>query len=169
MDQSVTVIPGQEYPADTKNSGTTFIFIVIILIIIIGIIVLLINVSGGGSNNVPFTPSQGCDTRTSGLPDITQSNPCPGTTQKYMADLNMLVGPAPVPYQTVCKQFCPGNGNYNTQNDTCSSIVSGTTAQSQFDTCVTRLKPVDCVGTARPVAISSGLLYYGQQRSLTSC
>lgn len=169
--QNDTILLGQEHPADSKNPGTTFIFIIIIALIIIGIVFLLINIAGGGSNagNVQFPPSQSCDSKTSGLTDISRTTSCPGTTQKYMGDLNMLVGPAPVPYQTVCKEFCPGVGNYNTTNDTCSSIISGTTAQDQFDTCIAKLKPVDCVGPANPVAISDGLLYYGQKRSLTAC
>ena len=171
MDQPPVIIPGEEHPADTKNPGTTIIFIIIITVIIFGIILLLINISGGGSNagNVKFPPSQACDANTSGLPDISLTTPCPGTTQKYMPDLSMLTGPAPVPYQTVCKQFCPGVGNYDTSTDTCASLTSGTTAQAQFDTCVTKLKPVDCVGAAKPVATSDGILYYGQKRSLTSC
>lgn len=161
----------QEHPADTKNPATTAIFIVIIAIIIIGIVILIINISGGGSNaaNVQFQPSQSCDNNTAGLSDISRTAPCPGTNQKYVSDLNMLTGTAIVPYQTVCKQFCPGIGNYNGADDTCSSISSGSTAQAQFDTCIARLKPIDCLGAAKPVAISYGVPYYGQEKSLTAC
>jgi hypothetical protein len=157
--ESAIVIPGTEHTADTKNPGTTIIFIIIILAIIIAIVAMLLSIS----NNTPAVPpSKACDSATPST-DITNTTVCPGSITKYMPDLNMLAGPTAVPYQTVCRSFCPG-GHYNTENDTCPGLTTGT-AQAQFNTCISQLKPVQCIGPANPVAVSNGILYYGQSKS----
>ncbi len=138
--------------------------VVVILLLTYTIVVETTDISGGGGT-VDSKP--GCDELTSGLPDISAQKCCAGQgITKYNYDLAMDVSPAPVAYQTICRQYCP-EGLYDMTNDTCLSDDSN--IQSQVSKCLTAIKPTNCTGLAKPVGTSYGTLYYGLRANLNGC
>lgn len=108
-----------------------------------------------------------CTALTSGLTDYSTLGLCPNSgLTKYNSTLFGLMTPAVIPYQTVCMTYC-STGLYDRTTDICTS-----TDQNQVQTtanCVAATKPVDCIGSAKPVGISNGTLYYLNQAQFTSC
>lgn len=159
-----------ERPAENKNPFTAIVVVFIVALVILSVLTLVFWAAGGSFTGQPQNPATiSCDSKTSNLTDITKQPTCTGTNQKYLSTDQLLVGPAPVPYQTVCRQFCPGDGNYNTVNDSCYGLTSGSSDEVQFNNCISKLKPTNCTGASLPIATSGGILYYGQDRSLTGC
>src|SRR5690606_19115674 len=85
---------------------------------------------------------------------------------KYNTTLVGLMSPAVIPYQTVCMTYC-STGLYDRSTDTCTS--SDQNQVQRTVNCVSATKPDDCIGSAKPVGISNGTLYYLNQAQLTSC
>ena len=106
------------------------------------------------SSNIP-----NCTSYSKNLPDISEQECCGSGSDKYYAPLFMNLSPTLATYQSVCSQYCPPN-MFNPSTNTCSSTDNLTI--TRFNNCIDALAPTDCIGMARPVATSKGVLYYGK-------
>lgn len=153
------------------NTALTVILFIAVLVGIALIVVLSINlttttISLEGSGSVISSKTL-CSQLTSGLLNVSNDPFCTGRgNAKYDSELQLIITPSEVWYQSVCSQFCP-SGEYDFSNDTCND--DDPEIANRVKRCVTALKPVDCVGQAKPVAISNGTLYYGSVASLETC
>lgn len=85
------------------------------------------------------------------------------TQYRFLDSLNMIVSNNSTYYLDVCKNFCI-NG-YNSQTKSCIDEVG----LNDFNNCVNASKPVDCVGSSMPVAISGNTFYYPYQATDVNC
>jgi hypothetical protein len=144
---------------------------VIVILIAIGIIIFVLWYSltiwnMTAEKNVINLDSY-CTSLTSDLTDYSTLDLCPNMgLVKYNTTLVGLMSPAVIPYQQVCMTYC-STGLYDRTTDTCTS--SDQNQVQRTANCVTATKPVDCIGSAKPVGISNGTLYYLNQAQLTSC
>lgn len=139
------------------------IALVILLVVAIGISIYFSTYKRPpGPRTVPK-----CSTQTQKLPDITNQQCCVGQSGvKYLSSLLVEVGPDAIPYQNICKQFCPA-GQYNLSTDTCNT--GDGTVINNVKNCVNATKPNGCTGAAQPVATSNHIPYFAVGVSLTPC
>jgi hypothetical protein len=122
-----------------------------------------------GFQNSPTTTPGGdeCIRSTTDLIDLTDIPCCCiggfATDTRYVVKLNAVVGPTPVWYLDACAGFCD-NGSYNPSTEMCTNSSS-----NQFTACVNLTKPVNCTGSAMPVAIDGITFYYIQSATDDTC
>lgn len=143
-----------------------WVIVAVLLVLSIGSLIAysLYLYTNSGPDIVNPTPQ--CSDLISQLPNITDQGCCEGQGNiKYNAQLLLDMAPEPTNYQTVCRQFC--SGYYNENTDTC-------TGDTQYNTrlvsnCVNAMKPVNCIGPALPLALSGSTVYYGNKANLNGC
>lgn len=144
---------------------------VIVILIAVGVIIFVLwyslNIWNMSADKDIIDLESYCTSLTSNLTDYSTLGLCPNMgTVKYDSTLLGLISPAVIPYQTVCMTYC-STGLYDRTTDTCTS--SDQNQVQRTTNCVNATKPVDCIGSAKPVGISNGTLYYLNQAQFTSC
>ena len=132
-------------------SGWFLVIIFFIVLIFIGVFVVLSRKSSGTNSITP------CSQDLTGLQDISQLPTCSNLgTLKYDRDIlsGMTLAPFSTYYLNVCIPYCT---NFSYSQNTCTSN------DTNFNTCVGLISPVNCQGNAKPLAISNGIAYYGYQ------
>jgi len=141
--------------------------VVLALVVLILIVLAILAVEEEESGSGVITEETSCDQLTEGLPEIGAQPCCEGGGGiKYNYELAMEMSSAPVSYQSICRQYCPP-GLYDATQDVC--LTTDPLITSQVEKCIKALKPVNCTGLAKPVAISYGSLYYGLRANLEGC
>lgn len=151
-----------------KNTGLTifWVFLVILIIALIAFLIFLffryLAMKSNGEITLP-----NCSSSTANLKNVS-SIPCCfnsgiNTSFKYDRDTNLTLAPFPSSYQSVCVGFCSQDG-YDPTTGTCTGgDVTG------FNTCISLMKPRQCLGTAMPIASDGPNLYYGYQAGNSLC
>lgn len=85
------------------------------------------------------------------------------TSNKYIAEIDMIVSPTEVNPLQACAGFCV-NG-VDSDNKTCNNNVG----QVQYSTCLSQLVPTNCIGISYPIAKSGLIYYYGFSATQDSC
>jgi len=150
-------------------------FLIILFILLLAGIVafgfwlayLLKPVKNPNANNSPNVIGT-CTVSTSSVPQITLNQCCtdsPSTglfpTPMTGIDLPVIVGLSPVYYVTACQNLCPPGVQ---QQD--GSCVPDSPA---YDQCLELIKPVNCIGTAMPIAVNGIQFYYIQAIGSNVC
>lgn len=143
------------YYRDKMNGGLVALWIFIIVILIIAIILI-----GREAYQSLHTTTAGtlpqCTYNTNSLIDLSSIPVCNingiATTYRYDRDLNMTLAPFPTYYTDVCVGFC---SSYDYHNNTCN------TPTLQWNQCIQKLQPRDCIHTSNPVGLLNSTLYYG--------
>ena len=135
---------------------------IIILLGIVGFTIYSFNEANNGTiNGTPY-----CSSLTAGLPDISNQLCCQDQGNvKYNLDIKVDMSPAVISYQSVCKQFCAGT--YDLETDVCSNDTPSDIAL--VNACLAQMKPRNCIGQAMPLAISNGTIYYGLRADINGC
>ena len=157
------------HPKKGKNVALILLWIIGIsigFIFLVSIISYAVYASNLDPSDGVIDATPQCSDLISGLPDISDDPFCPGQgNTKYNSDINVIMGPTVVGYQSVCKEFC--SGDYDTETDICSNDTQ--TNIDLVNNCLAAMRPVDCIGQALPLAISDGTTYYGNRASITRC
>lgn len=145
-----------------------FIFLIIVIILLIWLSINTINTSREESNSNPVTSSNDqCVRSTNQLIDISELACCCisgfADDNRYVKELNAVVGPTPVYYLNACAGFCQ-NGSFNQTTEQCT-----TGSSDNFLQCVNLTKPINCKGPAMPVAVDNIQLYYIQSATDQTC
>lgn len=152
--------------------NTPIILLVIVLIVIVILLVWFsINTAKRVQEQSQTNPVTGdtdqCIRSTNDLIDITDVPCCCiggfSTNTRYVRKLNAVVGPTPVYYLNACAGFC-NNGSFNPTTEQCS-----TGSSDQFKSCLNLTKPINCKGSAMPVAVEGIQFYYIQSASDDAC
>lgn len=155
------------------NVGLALLWIAGIFIIVLAVFLLLYfsyrSVNADNNIGPGFVPPP-CSQSNSNLPDISNLACCffngSNSNLVYDRNFNMILAPFPTYFMDVCIGFCPtGDFDYTAQTCTTSDPV----AQNQFNNCVVLLEPHNCQGSALPIAISNGILYYGFEATNRDC
>lgn len=151
-----------------------FVLVIIIIIVFVTIIILTVATivvirqeeenSGSG---VIIDPKRPCVRATNQLIDVSQLECCclggQQTDLRYIKSLDVVVSPGPTYYLDACAGFCE-NGNYNPVTEMCR-----TGSSVKFASCADLTKPVDCDGSAMPVAVSGIEFFYVHTATKEEC
>jgi hypothetical protein len=145
----------------------TFIFLLIIAIVIFAFHVSTsqqLSTINNDSNNGTCIKS----TNDPSLIQLTEDIPCcinslgGVTNRRYVESLNAVVSTSPTFYLNACAGFC-GTGGVGSDGN----CVNGNT--ENFNTCIQLTKPVNCDGTAMPVAALGPQLFYILSATNANC
>nr|QBK90762.1 MAG: hypothetical protein LCPAC201_00630 [Pithovirus LCPAC201] len=142
------------------------VFVIIIILTVVTIVVIKQEEENSGSG-VIIDPKRPCVRSTNQLIDVSQLECCclggQQTDLRYIKSLDAVVSPGPTYYLDACAGFCE-NGNYNPVTETCR-----TGSSTKFTSCANMTKPVDCDGTAMPVAVVGIEFFYIHSATKEEC
>jgi len=114
-----------------------------------------------------FTSARTCTNTPSNLINVKNFQCCyvgsDVTPFRYVEELDVVVGPQATYYPDACSSFCLG-GIYNLDKMTCASGNS-----DKFSECVKLTKPINCIGSAMPVAVSGITQFYVSSATSAAC
>lgn len=151
-------------------------FILVVLIIVVVVVVILLTVitivvirqeeENPGTGAI-IDPKRPCVRSTNQLIDISQFECCclggQQTDFRYIKSLDVVVSPGPTYYLDACAAFCE-NGNYNPTTEICR-----TGSSTKFTSCINMTRPVDCDGTAMPIAVDGIEFFYVHSATKEDC
>ena len=115
---------------------------------------------------VPPSGVSTCNIDFNSLPSVEKYNCCVignvTTSSRYLPELDMVVNPIAVDYQSVCNQFCTeGKVGNNCNNNI---------GQQKYQNCISKSMPVNsCSGYSMPVAVLGKTYYYPNSATNQSC
>ena len=142
------------------------IFSVILIIILFFLGLFLILIFSKKSNIDPINPNK-CIRPISSLIDIKDKQCCyingKVTPFRYLLEIDSVVSPEPVFYLNACSNFCKDR-LISSDRKKCKFGNS-----EKFIKCINLTKPINCNGSAMPVAILGNEFFYIKSSTKANC
>jgi len=152
------------------SAGLVLLWLLVLVILLVGVLITLTGWRTYRSvRSTIQAPITACIIPIEQLPSITALECCVVgtvvTASRYVADLDVVVNPVPVPPVRACQDFCRQGVTLEGGVNRC---ISGE-GQTNFAQCLERTRPQDCTGLAMPVAATGVTYYYTQSATNGNC
>jgi hypothetical protein len=152
------------------NLPLALLWLILLFLVIFLVVLFFLSVYSYLNNPSVISPSgvTTCNVPFDQLQSVAAYNCCTigsvTTASRYIPELDMVVNPVEIDYQTVCSQFCTEG------IDLVNGICHNRTGQQKYEKCITLSKPPNtCSKYSLPVAVLGTTYYYPYSAGDQSC